>query len=110
MEKESIFVENCIAALQQSPLMVIFACFDNVRRAENGHIPLPQEGDKFLGNHAVTVYGYSREQRVFYFSNSYGKEWGENGNGTLPFDYFSKKEWVPEVVSITININPPKQA
>ena len=102
MKKESRLVENCIDALEYSPLCVMFALFDNIRKGKNGRIPVPQKGDKFLGNHVVTVYGYSREDRVFYFRNSWGKDWGNNGDGTLPFDYFKHKKWVPEIIAILI--------
>ena len=102
MIKESGLVEECIAALHQAPLGVTFACFDSIRKGKNGRIPVPQKGDKFLGNHAVMVFGYSREERVFYFRNSWGKEWGDNGNGSLPFDYFNNREWVPEIICATI--------
>jgi len=33
--------------------------------------------------------GYSDEARLITFANSWGRQWGQNGFGYLPYDYFS---------------------
>lgn len=38
------------------------------------------------GGHSIILTGYDMEKRVFMFKNSWGKEWGKNGYGTIPFD------------------------
>lgn len=37
------------------------------------------------GAHSIILTGYDMEKRVFMFKNSWGKEWGKNGYGTIPF-------------------------
>lgn len=38
------------------------------------------------GAHSVILTGYNLEEKVFYFKNSWGDDWGEAGFGTLSFD------------------------
>lgn len=38
------------------------------------------------GAHSVILTGYNLEEKVFYFKNSWGDDWGESGFGTLSFD------------------------
>lgn len=42
---------------------------------------------KLCGGHVVLVVGYDLEKKNFTFKNSWGKEWGREGYGTIPFDY-----------------------
>lgn len=60
----------------------------------------PQSGDVFYnedlrqeclqtpsdcGGHSVLLTGYDLERKVFFFKNSWGKEWGDQGFGTMTF-------------------------
>ncbi|MEA9357023.1 C1 family peptidase [Bacteriovorax sp. PP10] len=38
------------------------------------------------GGHSILVTGYDMAKKVFFFKNSWGKEWGKNGYGTIPFE------------------------
>lgn len=40
--------------------------------------------------HAALIIGYDLEKRIFYFKNSWGKDWGTNGYGTITFDYIDQ--------------------
>ena len=42
------------------------------------------------GGHSIVLTGYDMEKRVFMFKNSWGKNWGKNGFGTIPFDAVDK--------------------
>jgi GNAT superfamily N-acetyltransferase len=57
--------------------------------AEQGVIEMPQEGADIVGSHAVTLIGYSDEEKRFKFINSWGEEWGDGGFGYLPYDFFN---------------------
>lgn len=35
------------------------------------------------GGHSVLITGYDLDKKVFYFKNSWGKEWGQEGYGTI---------------------------
>ena len=61
-----------------------------------GKIPLPSDDDKSVGGHAICVVGYDRGEQLFKFKNSWGKDWGEDGYGYLPYDYldlYSLDSW-----------------
>lgn len=60
---------------------------------EKGEFPMPEEGQRRLGGHAVVCVGYD-DSRVIGDSvgalrirNSWGTGWGESGYGWLPYDY-----------------------
>lgn len=41
-------------------------------------------------NHFAIIYGYDEEKSLFYVRNSWGKEWGNDGNGTISFAELKK--------------------
>jgi hypothetical protein len=62
-----------------------FICYSNVFKDVKGTIPLPS--GNIIGGHAVLFVGYDDTRRVFKFKNSWGKRWGDNGYGYLPYQY-----------------------
>jgi C1A family cysteine protease len=54
---------------------------------KTGAIPMPHKSDKVEGGHAMLAVGYDDAKRVFIVRNSWGKEWGMNGYGTIPYEY-----------------------
>lgn len=42
------------------------------------------------GNHAVVITGYDLDKKVFFIKNSWGRKWGKDGFGTLPFDFLDR--------------------
>ena len=47
-------------------------------------------GTANCGGHSILLTGYDMEKREFMFKNSWGKKWGKNGYGTIPFDVVDK--------------------
>ncbi|MFC1567679.1 hypothetical protein ACFL3K_00550 [Pseudomonadota bacterium] len=41
------------------------------------------------GWHAIAIHGFDDQTRRFEFKNSWGKWWGNNGFGTIPYDYIT---------------------
>ncbi|WP_341466129.1 C1 family peptidase [Bacillus cereus] len=70
-----------------------------------GKIPMPN-GSQHVGGHALCVVGYNDETQMFKFKNSWGRNWGENGYGYLPYEYMSL-QW-SEAWSITDLIENPR--
>ncbi len=42
------------------------------------------------GSHEVVITGYDLEKKVFFFKNSWGKVWGDDGYGTFPIDMIDR--------------------
>lgn len=63
---------------------------------DKGEFPLPEDGAKPYGGHAVMLCGYDDDRRIgsssgaFLIRNSWGVSWGEKGYGWLPYDYVHK--------------------
>jgi C1A family cysteine protease len=68
----------------------VYESFESDRVAETGEVPMPSAGEKLLGGHEVYTYGYDEQRQVLLCRNSWGKDWGRQGNFTLPFDFFNK--------------------
>ena len=100
----------------QMPSMFGFSVFESVYDAEDGKIPYPTDSDPFAGGHAVMAVGYDDAMKIkrqgaaetkgaLLIRNSWGRSWGQDGYGWLPYAYvregladdwwvLQKHEWV----------------
>ena len=62
----------------------------------DGKFEMPQNGDVFVGGHAVAVVGYDNQKRVLIVRNSWGTEWGDKGYFYMPYDYVTP-EYVMDI-------------
>lgn len=77
------------------PSMFGFTVFDSISRAQgDGEIPYPSRGERAVGGHAVVAVGYDDAHKIgeaakgaFLIRNSWGRQWGEEGYGWLPYAY-----------------------
>ena len=100
------------------PAMFGFTVYSSIEQAsENGQIPFPSRRDRIEGGHAVMAVGYDDKIKIknrydtssttgaLLIRNSWGKDWGEEGYGWLPYEYVRrglaedfwsvlKKEWI----------------
>jgi C1A family cysteine protease len=100
------------------PAMFGFTVYSSIEQAAgSGRIPFPSPLDKIEGGHAVAAVGYDDKMRIrnryggeesegaLLLRNSWGRNWGEEGYGWLPYEYLRKglaedfwsilkKEWI----------------
>lgn len=75
------------------PIGLGFVVYNYGKR--DGSFPMPKEGEKPQGGHAVMLCGFDdakiidRSTGAFMVRNSWGTTWGEGGYGWLPYDYVS---------------------
>lgn len=80
------------------PSMFGFTVYSSIEQAATtGKIPYPTSGEKILGGHAIVAAGYDDKMKIknakpgaLLIRNSWGKGWGDEGYGWLPYDYVLK--------------------
>lgn len=68
---------------------VVYESFENEEVAKTGVVPMPMEGEKILGGHAVVCVGFDDDKKMFLVRNSWGSSWGEEGYCWFPYDYLT---------------------
>jgi C1A family cysteine protease len=80
------------------PCMFGFSVYSSMPgKGEGGDIPFPRPGDRLEGGHAVVAVGYDDGRKIgknkgaLRIRNSWGKDWGEQGYGWLPYAYVEQE-------------------
>lgn len=76
-------MKHCIAS--NYPFLVGFTVYDSFERSAWTTMPIPQKGESVLGGHEVLFVGYDDAKSAFKVRNSWGKDWGEDGNFWFPY-------------------------
>jgi len=77
--------------LQNYPVVIgimVYSSFENDSVTITGMIPYPNvNNETYLGGHALCMYGYDDSTQCFLARNSWGPNWGINGNCNIPYEY-----------------------
>jgi len=73
--------------------MVSLNISENWYHAPNGRIAESTPNDAYVGGHTVLFHGYDDLRQEFSFRNSWGVNWGDKGNGCIPYTVF-EASWV----------------
>ncbi|MFP5503354.1 MAG: C1 family peptidase [Candidatus Sericytochromatia bacterium] len=65
--------------------MRVFHRFRDI--GKDGKLELPQNGDIYVGGHAVAVVGYDDQKKHLIVKNSWGTAWGDEGYFYMPYAY-----------------------
>lgn len=87
----SIETIRYIIGFCQRPIVAILNLYDkrsfsNLETSYN-IIHCPEPNQNIEDRHSILLVGYDDDEKVIYFQNSYGKEWGLNGFGRISYDY-----------------------
>jgi C1A family cysteine protease len=92
-------------ALVDGPVPIGIPCFYEIFFAEaDGYIKYPANPDQIYGGHAICAVGYNDRSQLVKFKNSWGRGWGSNGYGYLPYSYvrdFLWDAWASKDLSVT---------
>lgn len=74
------------------PFVFGFIVYDSFYQADpGGVVPIPKQGDRMVGGHAVMAVGYDDNNQHFIVRNSWGADWGVGGYFYLPYMFLSER-------------------
>jgi len=74
----------------------IYASFESSDVGSSGQIPMPQEGEKSMGSHAIIIVGYNDDNQQFIVRNSWGADWGDQGYCYFPYAYVTDETYTSQ--------------
>lgn len=101
-------VTGICSALAEKHLVSLGApWFNKWFTAPAGVLAIPSKDDFSGGGHETCLYGYDQDKAVFYGINSYGKDWGDLGLFTMPFESLDVFKALGGYDAQYITFNPP---
>jgi PKD repeat protein len=78
------------------PVLMLITLSDNFEDDVNAGLIYNWQGitPNLLGWHSTLIIGYNDTARCFKVRNSWGKDWGDNGDFWISYDTFSSKAWI----------------
>lgn len=75
----------------------VYESFESQALVADGIMPLPLEGEKVLGGHAVMAVGYDDSLQRFRVRNSWGTGWGQKGYFTMPYAFLTDPQYASDM-------------
>ncbi len=69
----------------------VYESFESDLVVQEGIVPMPAQGERLLGAHAVMAVGFDEAKQVFIVRNSWGVAWGQKGYFTIPYAYLANR-------------------
>jgi len=94
-------IQNCLA--NRYPIvfgMTVYESFESEQVAETGVMPMPQEGERILGGHALCLCGIDKNRERFIVRNSWGSSWGDNGYFYMPYEYLLDNQYCSDLWTV----------
>ncbi len=89
---------------EKRPVVVNIWIYKNGMDMKTGKLSIPEKPE-LMGGHVVLLIGYNKKTETFIFRNSWGKEWGNNGYGTMPkkylLEHFEANNFIKQISSLT---------
>jgi C1A family cysteine protease len=83
------------------PIVFRYTCFPSMDHTwDDGVIPMPGSTEPEDGGHCMLIVGYNNADRTFLVRNSWGTKWGQQGYGTMPYDYILSPQWTTDLWTI----------
>ena len=67
----------------------IYSSFETPAAEKSCVVPMPAQGEKRLGGHAVVAVGYDDRKQLLWMRNSWGTRWGKRGYFQMPYSYIT---------------------
>jgi C1A family cysteine protease len=107
-------IEQLKAALIQGFPVVfgftVYESFESDDVAKTGLMPMPKDGEKILGGHAVAVVGFDDSKKLFTIRNSWGSGWGDKGYFYMPYEFITNPDMASDFWTVTKTKDAPWQS
>jgi C1A family cysteine protease len=81
--------------------MQLFSYMESSHMARTGVLHMPDTyTEQYLGGHALLIVGIDMNKEQVIIRNSWGKDWGQDGYFTAPFEYISTQQLASDFWSI----------
>lgn len=71
----------------------LYESFDALEVERTGVVPMPRRGEQPTGGHAMLAVGYGQRKGCITVRNSWGSDWGDNGDCYIPEAYIGSSKY-----------------
>ena len=79
-----------VMTYRESLVLLAVGITDQWFNAKKGIIKMPKKVSDINNEHSIVIIGYNDAKARFTIRNSWGAQWGDQGNGYLPYEYVEK--------------------